>query len=87
MSFHDFKLFGNKLSETDDEHISPQCRMLHAQRNVQSQKFEHYSDEEKLNLFESYCISEYMAHLWWNYKKRPAFSLQVAYNDALRLYF
>ncbi len=43
------------------------------------------SDEVKINLFRAYCTSFYTAPLWFKFKKESLCTLQVAYNDSMRI--
>lgn len=65
---------GHVITDTDDEDIFRQCRMLYVQANVLRRKFGSCADEVKLT-----------AHLWSNYNKVSFQTLKVVYSDSVRI--
>ena len=82
------KYLGHYLSDdlSDDRDIHRQCSKLYAQANMLKRKFHMCSPEVKASLFRAYCTPLYTAHLWVRYKAKSMQRLNVAYNDALRLF-
>ena len=69
----------------DESDIRRQYRSLCVRANMLSRRFGRCSDMVKSHLFRSYCISMYCAALWSNYSQKSIKSLQVCYNNALRM--
>ena len=68
----------------DDDDIERQTHAIYVRGNVLIQKFKHCSEQVKLKLFQSYCSTFYMSHLWCNNKRETEQSLKVAYNNVFR---
>jgi hypothetical protein len=68
----------------DDDDIERQTHAIYVRGNVLIQKFKQCSDQVKLKLFQSYCSTFYMSHLWCNNKRKTQQSLKVAYNNIFR---
>ncbi|XDV38077.1 hypothetical protein PO909_007559 [Leuciscus waleckii] len=73
------------LSDNDD--IQRQYCKLYAQANMLAWKFGMCTENVKIVLFKAYCTPLYTGHLWCCYTKAVFHKLQVAYNDALRIFF
>lgn len=59
---------------------------LYAQANMLARRFHMCTDDVKVNLFRAYCTPFYTAHLWCKYRTTKLKKLQVAYNDAFRIF-
>ena len=70
----------------DDDDVQRQCRMLYGQANMLARKFHMCTNNVKIALFKAYCTPLYTSHLWCRYSKENMRKLQVAYNDAFRIF-
>ncbi len=69
---------------TDDLDLDRQTKAIYLQGNITINKFRVCSDEVKLQLFQTYCINMYAAHLWSQYTVEVFNKVKVAYNDIFR---
>jgi len=69
---------------TDDCDIERQLHATYVRGNVLVHKFRNCCENVKLKLFQSYCSSFYMSHLWCNNKRKTKDKLKVAYNNVFR---
>ncbi len=78
------KYLGVILHESfkDDHDISRQLRCLYASSNTLLSKFSYCTQQVKLQLLQSYCLSFYCSTLWCYYSKQTICKLRVAYNDS-----
>ena len=74
----------NNLS--DDLDILKQRRKFFAKGNSILRKFVMCTTEVKLTLFNSYCSTIYMAHLWTKYSQSNINKLYIAYHNTLKLF-
>ena len=70
----------------DDDDVQRQCCKLYGQANMLARKFHMCTDNVKIALFKTYCTPLYTAHLWCRYTSAKMKKLQVAYNDAFRIF-
>ena len=82
----DVKYLGVCLNQyvKDDADINRQVRYLYCTANTVRFQFHRYSEPIK-NVFRTYCMPMYSAHLWSNYSKSSCNKIRVAYNNAFRL--
>ena len=71
----------------DDKAIGKEIRGLYSRGNMLHRKFKDCSDEIKIQLFSSYCLSFYCSSLWSRYKRATLKAIEVAYNNIFRLLF
>ena len=83
-----FKYLGHIIRDdlSDDDDVQRQCCMLYGQANMLARKFHMCTDDVKIALFKTYCTPLYTAHLWCQYSKTKMKKLNVAYNDAFRIF-
>ena len=83
-----FKYLGHIINEDlcDDDDVQRQCSKLYGQANMLARKFHMCTNNVKIALFKTYCTPLYTAQLWCNFSKVKMKKLQVAYNDAFRIF-
>ena len=83
-----FKYLGHIIRDDlcDDDDVQRQCCKLYGQANMLARKFHMCTDNVKIALFKTYCTPLYTAHLWCRYTSAKMKKLQVAYNDAFRIF-
>ena len=83
-----FKYLGHIIREDlcDDDDIQRQCCKLYGQANMLARKFHMCTVNVKIALFKTYCTPLQTAHLWCRYSSAKMKKLQVAYNDAFRIF-
>lgn len=69
---------------SDGHDIGRQTRAIYARGNNLLCKFRNCSNNIKLPLFNTYCYSCYMSHIWCNFKSSAFAKVKVAYNDIFR---
>lgn len=68
----------------DDTDIKRELRSVYARGNVIIKNFKNCCVNIKCLLFKTYCTGLYASQLWWNFNKRTAKRIQVAYNTVFR---
>lgn len=74
----------NALSDDDD--VQHQSCKLYTQANMLARKFHMCTDDVKTALFKAYRTPFYTAHLRCSSSKAKMKKLQVAFNDAFRIF-
>ena len=75
-------IFNNDMK--DDNSISQQRRNLYPKGNVVIRNFSKCTEDEKCQLFRTFCTHFYCSSLWSYYTLESLRSLQVAYNRIFR---
>ena len=71
----------------DDADMMRQRRQLYALGNVLSRRFHMCSIEVKNTLFRSFCTPMYTCQLLWNFSVQSMHKLNVAYNNAVQVWY
>ena len=78
-------MYSNDLSDDDD--IWRQTRSIYARGNAIVNKFQHCSNEVKIQLFKAYICNLYTSQLWCEYKASTMHLLKMSYNNVFRKFF
>ena len=80
------KYLGIKLHWSLDDRfeINSQLRNFYCRSNFIVRRFSRCTTAVKLKLFEAFCSSVYLIHLWLSYPKSVLSRFRIAYNNTLR---
>ena len=76
-----------KHDSSDNDDIWRQTRSIYARGNAIVNKFQHCSNEVKIQLFKAYICNLYTSQLWCEYKASTMHLLKMSYNNVFRKFF